>query len=97
LPQLPLQATVLSEVAVAQNSTQHLRCSLRNTGTYTIGDVIMYRMRQPPALAAAIVGTVVIHLAYLIPQMAGGGVLIKLLGSAISNSTVQKATNAPTA
>jgi cation/acetate symporter len=52
---------------------------LRNTGTYTIGDVIMYRMRQPPALAAAIVGTVVINLAYLIPQMAGGGVLIKLL------------------
>jgi cation/acetate symporter len=52
---------------------------LRNTGTYTIGDVIMYRMRQPPALAAAIVGTIVINLAYLIPQMAGGGVLIKLM------------------
>ena len=52
---------------------------LRNTGTYTIGDVIMYRMRQPPALAAAIVGTIVINLAYLIPQMAGAGVLIKLL------------------
>ena len=52
---------------------------LRNTGTYTIGDVIMYRMRQPPALAAAIVGTIVINLAYMIPQMAGGGVLIKLL------------------
>ncbi len=52
---------------------------LRNTGTYTIGDVIMYRMRQPPALAAAIVGTIVINLAYLIPQMAGGGILIKLL------------------
>jgi Sodium:solute symporter family/Protein of unknown function, DUF485 len=52
---------------------------LRNTGTYTIGDVIMYRMRQPPALAAAIVGTIIINLAYLIPQMAGAGVLIKLL------------------
>ena len=52
---------------------------LRNTGTYTIGDVIMYRMRQPPALAAAIIGTIVINLAYLVPQMAGGGVLIKLL------------------
>src|SRR5271154_3094790 len=38
---------------------------LRNTGTYTIGDVIMYRMRQPPALAAAIVGTIVINLALL--------------------------------
>lgn len=52
---------------------------LRNTGTYTIGDVIMYRMRQRPALVATIVGTVVINLAYLIPQMAGAGVLIKLL------------------
>src|SRR5258708_12210839 len=52
---------------------------LRNTGTYTIGDVIMYRMRQPPALAAAIAGTVIINLAYLIPQMAGGGALIALL------------------
>ena len=52
---------------------------LRNTGTYTIGDVIMYRMRQPPALAAAIIGTVIINLAYLIPQLAGGGILIKLL------------------
>jgi cation/acetate symporter len=52
---------------------------LRNTGTYTIGDVIMYRMRQPPALVAAIVGTIVINLAYMIPQMAGGGALIKLL------------------
>src|SRR5262249_28628780 len=52
---------------------------LRNTGTYTIGDVIMYRMRQPPALAAAIIGTIVINLAYLVPQMAGAGVLIKLL------------------
>ena len=52
---------------------------LRNTGTYTIGDVIMYRMKRPPALAAAVVGTIVINLAYLVPQMAGGGVLLKLL------------------
>lgn len=52
---------------------------LRNTGTYTIGDVIMYRMRRPPALAAAVIGTIVINLAYLVPQMAGGGVLLKLL------------------
>jgi cation/acetate symporter len=27
---------------------------LRNTGTYTIGDVIMYRMRQPPAAICGI-------------------------------------------
>jgi cation/acetate symporter len=52
---------------------------LRNTGTYTIGDVIMYRMKQPPALAATIVGTIVINLAYLVPQMTGAGALVKLL------------------
>jgi cation/acetate symporter len=52
---------------------------LRNTGTYTIGDVILYRMKRPPALAAAVLGTIVINLAYMIPQMAGGGVLRKLL------------------
>ena len=52
---------------------------LRNTGTYTMGDVIMYRMRQPAALWASVIGSIVINLAYLIPQMAGGGVLIRLL------------------
>ncbi|HEX3417608.1 MAG TPA: cation acetate symporter, partial [Stellaceae bacterium] len=52
---------------------------LRNTGTYTLGDVIHYRMRRPPALAAAVLGTIVINLAYMVPQMAGGGVLLKLL------------------
>src|SRR6266481_9590280 len=52
---------------------------LRNTGTYTIGDVILYRMKRPPALAAAVLGTIVINLAYMIPQMAGGGALLKLL------------------
>jgi cation/acetate symporter len=52
---------------------------LRNTGTYTIGDVILYRMKRPPALAAAVLGTIVINLAYMIPQMVGGGVLLKLL------------------
>jgi cation/acetate symporter len=52
---------------------------LRNTGTYTIGDVILYRMKRPSALVAAALGTIVINLAYMIPQMAGGGVLLKLL------------------
>ncbi len=52
---------------------------LRNTGRYTLGDVIAYRMQRPQARVAAVVGTIVVNLAYLIPQMAGGGVLIKLL------------------
>ena len=52
---------------------------LRNTGRYTLGDVIAYRMRRPEARLAAVIGTVVVSLAYLIPQMAGGAALIKLL------------------
>ena len=52
---------------------------LRNTGRYTIGDVIAYRVRSPEARVAAVIGTVVINLAYLVPQMAGGAAVLKLL------------------
>ena len=52
---------------------------MRNTGRFTLGDVIAYRMRSPQARLAAVVGTVVVNLAYLVPQMAGAGVLMKLM------------------
>ncbi len=52
---------------------------LRNTGKYTMADVIAYRMRRPQARLAAVIGTIVVNLAYLLPQMAGAGVLVKLL------------------
>ena len=52
---------------------------LRNTGKYTLGDVIMHRMQRPAALLAAVGGTIVVNFAYLMPQMAGAGVLVKLL------------------
>ncbi len=52
---------------------------LRNTGKYTMADVIAYRMTRRPARLAAVLGTIVVNLAYLLPQMAGAGVLIKLL------------------
>jgi cation/acetate symporter len=52
---------------------------LRNTGKYTLGDVIMHRMQRPTALLAAVSGTIVVNFAYLMPQMAGAGVLVKLL------------------
>jgi cation/acetate symporter len=52
---------------------------LRNTGRYTLGDVIAYRMQRKEARLAAVVGTIVVSLAYLIPQMAGGAALIRLL------------------
>lgn len=52
---------------------------LRNSGRYTLGDVIRARMQTRSSLLAAIVGTVVVNFAYLMPQMAGAGVLLKLL------------------
>ncbi len=52
---------------------------LRNTGKYTMADVIAYRMTRRPARLAAVLGTIVVNLAYLLPQMAGAGVLVKLL------------------
>src|ERR1700689_2597909 len=52
---------------------------LRNTGKYTLGDIILYRMKTRTSLLAAIGSTVIVNFAYLMPQMAGAGVLIKLL------------------
>jgi cation/acetate symporter len=52
---------------------------LRNTGRFTLGDVIAYRMRTPQARLAAAVGTIVVNLAYMVPQMAGAGALMKLM------------------
>lgn len=52
---------------------------IRNTGRFTLGDVIAFRMQRSPARLAAVLGTVVVSLAYLVPQMAGGAALIKLL------------------
>lgn len=52
---------------------------LRNTGKYTVSDVIAYRMQSPHARMASVAGSIVVNLAYLVPQMAGAGVLIQLL------------------
>ena len=52
---------------------------LRNTGRYTLGDVLAFRMRQRPVRAAAANATLVISLFYMIAQMAGAGGLIALL------------------
>lgn len=52
---------------------------LRNTGKYTVADVIAYRMQSPHARMTSVVGSIVVNIAYMVPQMAGAGVLIKLL------------------
>jgi cation/acetate symporter len=52
---------------------------MRNTGRYTMGDVLSYRMRQRPVRSAAAVSTLLISLIYMIAQIAGAGGLIALL------------------
>src|ERR1700744_262371 len=52
---------------------------IRNIGRFTMGDVINYRIRRKPALLAIAVCTIVINFAYLVPQMAGAGILLHLL------------------
>ncbi|WP_312863450.1 solute symporter family protein [Spinactinospora alkalitolerans] len=52
---------------------------LRNTGKFTMGDVLAFRMRQRPVRAAAAVSTLAVSFFYLLAQMAGGGGLVNLL------------------
>ena len=52
---------------------------MRNSGKYTIADVLAYRMKQKPARAAAALGTLSVVAFYLIAQMVGAGVLIEAL------------------
>jgi cation/acetate symporter len=52
---------------------------VRNTGRFTMGDVLAYRMRQRPVRAAAATSTLVISFFYMVAQMAGAGGLVALL------------------
>ncbi|GGS18424.1 solute symporter family protein [Actinokineospora fastidiosa] len=52
---------------------------LRNTGKYTMGDVLAFRMRQRPIRAAAATSTLAVSFFYLLAQMAGAGGLVALL------------------
>ncbi|MFD7366414.1 cation acetate symporter [Nocardiopsis alba] len=52
---------------------------LRNSGRYTMGDVLSYRMQQRPVRTAAAVSTIVVSIFYLLAQMVGAGALIALL------------------
>ncbi|GAA1981783.1 solute symporter family protein [Kitasatospora viridis] len=65
---------------------------VRNTGRYTLADVLATRMRQRPVRAAAGTASVVVTLLYLIAQMVGAGSLVALLlgttGSAANTWTI---------
>ena len=52
---------------------------LRNTGKYTMADLISFRLRGRGVRAIAAVSTLVITLFYMIAQMVGSGALVNLL------------------
>ncbi|MGP9694357.1 solute symporter family protein [Brachybacterium sp. AOP25-B2-12] len=52
---------------------------LRNTGKFTMADVLSFRLRQRPVRMAASLSTLAVCFFYLIAQMAGAGGLVALL------------------
>src|SRR5215210_1078637 len=52
---------------------------MRNSGKFTIADVLAFRLRERPARVAAAMGTLAVVAFYLIAQMVGAGVLIEAL------------------
>jgi len=52
---------------------------LRNTGKFTMADVLSFRLHQRPVRMAAAISTLVVCLFYLLAQMAGAGGLVSLL------------------
>ncbi len=52
---------------------------LRNTGRFTMADVLSFRLQQRPVRIAAAISTIVVSFFYLLAQMAGAGGLVSLL------------------
>src|SRR4051794_6257575 len=52
---------------------------MRNSGKYTLADVLSFRLSERPARMAAAAGTLAVVLVYLVAQMVGAGVLIQAL------------------
>ena len=52
---------------------------LRNTGKFTMADVLSFRLKQRPVRLAAATSTMTVSLFYLLAQMAGAGGLVALL------------------
>ena len=52
---------------------------LRNTGRFTMADVLSFRLRQRPVRTAAAITTLAVSAFYLLAQMAGAGGLVALL------------------
>jgi len=60
---------------------------LRNTGKYTMADVLSFRMHGRGVRAVAAISTLVITLFYMVAQMVGAGSLITLLVPSLSFNT----------
>ncbi len=52
---------------------------MRNTGKFTMADVLSFRLRQRPVRVAAAITTLAVCFFYLLAQMAGAGGLVSLL------------------
>ena len=52
---------------------------MRNSGKYTVADVLSFRLRERPVRAAAAINTLVISGIYLVAQLVGAGVLVQAL------------------
>src|SRR3954453_4108988 len=52
---------------------------MRNSGKYTLADVLAYRLRERPARVAAAITTLLISGIYLIAQLVGAGALLQAL------------------
>jgi cation/acetate symporter len=52
---------------------------LRNSGKYTMADVLAFRMKQRPVRVAAGISTITVSIFYLLAQMVGAGALVTLL------------------
>jgi len=52
---------------------------LRNSGKYTMADVVSFRMSQRPVRTAASISTIIVSIFYLIAQMVGAGAVVGLL------------------
>ncbi|GAB3269008.1 cation acetate symporter [Kineosporia babensis] len=65
---------------------------LRNTGRFTMADVLSFRLQQGPVRTAAAISTLVVSFFYLLAQMAGAGGLVNLLlgvqGSGVQNLVI---------
>ena len=52
---------------------------LRNAGKYTMADLLAYRLKQRPVRAMASLSTLTVSTFYMVAQMVGAGLLVKLL------------------